>query len=186
MNQRQFLQKFWKEKKSIGAMSPSSKYLAAKMLERVDFTKSNFIIELGPGTGIFTEKIISNMHENAKLLVIELDEVFYNLLITKINHPNVEFILGSATDLPEILAKRNINKVDLIISSLPLANFSTILKSRILSICKSSLNTSTGRFVQFQYTLRSHRLLKRVFSHVNIDFTALNVPPAFVYSCTVD
>ena len=80
MNKRQFLQRFLKEKKSIGAMAPSSKFLATKMLEKVHFKTANIIVELGPGTGIFTEQIISSMCENARLIIIELDEVFYRNL----------------------------------------------------------------------------------------------------------
>jgi phosphatidylethanolamine/phosphatidyl-N-methylethanolamine N-methyltransferase len=186
MNKRQFLQRFLKEKKSIGAMAPSSKFLATKMLEKVHFKTANIIVELGPGTGIFTEQIISSMCENARLIIIELDEVFYRNLKENINHPNVEVVLGSAAELPKILSDRNIDFVDVIISSLPLANFSSTLKSRILSSCKQCLNIESGQFIQFQYTLRSHRLLKRVFPHVNVDFTVFNLPPAFVYSCKVN
>jgi phosphatidylethanolamine/phosphatidyl-N-methylethanolamine N-methyltransferase len=185
MNKKQFLQHFLKEKKTCGAMVPSSKFLAKKMTESIDFSKVNYLIELGPGTGIFTEELIAKMHKDAKLLVIELDNVFYQLLKERIRHPNVEIVLGSATDLPSLLEERNIEAVDVIISSLPLANFSTFLKTRILNICKTSLKSKTGKFIQFQYTLRSHILLKRIFSTVNVDFTAFNIPPALVYSCTV-
>ncbi|MFM8244151.1 MAG: hypothetical protein ACKN86_15215, partial [Crocinitomicaceae bacterium] len=97
----------------------------------------------------------------------------------------VEVVLGSASELPKLLSDRNIEFVDVIISSLPLANFSTTLKSRILHSCRQSLNKKSGQFIQFQYTLRSHRLLKRVFPHVHIDFTVINLPPAFVYTCKV-
>lgn len=186
MNKRQFLKKFLKEKKSVGAMTPSSIFLATKMLQRINFSEVEYIVELGPGTGIITEKIVSKMQNNTKLIVVELDEYFYSLLIKKIQHPNVEIVLGSATDLPEYLNERNISSVDVIISSLPLANFSSPLKSRILSICRTCLTNKSGRFIQFQYTLRSHRLLKRVFSNVQVDFTLLNLPPAFVYSCKND
>ncbi|MFM8242894.1 MAG: class I SAM-dependent methyltransferase [Crocinitomicaceae bacterium] len=185
MNKRQFLQRFLKEKKSIGAMAPSSKFLATKMLENVNFKNTNIIVELGPGTGIFTEKIISCMQETSRLIIVELDEVFYSVLKDKIQHPNVEVVLGSASELPKLLSDRNIEFVDVIISSLPLANFSTTLKSRILHSCRQSLNKKSGQFIQFQYTLRSHRLLKRVFPQVHIDFTVINLPPAIVYTCKV-
>lgn len=83
MNKRQFLQRFLKEKKSIGAMAPSSKFLASKMLENVNFKNANIIVELGPGTGIFTEQIISFMQETSRLIIVELDEVFYSMLKDK-------------------------------------------------------------------------------------------------------
>ena len=71
-----FLKQFWQEKKMVGAMSPSSKYLAHKMLRNIDFKKAKVIIELGPGTGIFTKKILEFMQPDAKLLVFELNDTF--------------------------------------------------------------------------------------------------------------
>ncbi|MBM3418238.1 MAG: hypothetical protein FJY17_04870 [Bacteroidetes bacterium] len=186
MNKRKFLQRFLKERKTVGAMAPSSNFLAKKMLSRVDFNKVRLIVELGPGTGVFTEEIIAKMNEETRLLVIELDDVFYELLVEKIEYPNVEIVKASATELLNLLTERNIESVDLIISSLPLANLSSSLKSVILKSCKQSLTKNDGQFVQFQYTLRSHRLLKRIFPNVVVDFTLLNVPPAFVYSCKVN
>ena len=74
---KNFRKQFWRDKKMVGAMSPSSKYLMNKMLENIDFTSTNTIIELGPGTGIFTHGIIERMNENATLLVFELNDFFY-------------------------------------------------------------------------------------------------------------
>ncbi|MBM3453835.1 MAG: phospholipid methyltransferase [Bacteroidetes bacterium] len=183
MNKTQFLKRFLKERKAIGAMMPSSKFLTKKMFDKVCFKEIRTIVELGPGTGVFTEEIISKMNKNTRFLVIELDDVFHELLYEKIKHPNVEIVKASATKLRELLADRNIESVDLIISSLPLANFSSSLKLLILLSCKNSLTKTSGQFVQFQYTPQLHRLFKRVFTSVVLDFTLLNVPPAFVYSC---
>ena len=59
-----FIKEFWKDKKMIGSILPSSKFLAAKMLNHIPLENTKLIIELGPGTGIFTEKIIEKIDDN--------------------------------------------------------------------------------------------------------------------------
>ena len=43
--------------------------------------------------------------------------------------------------------------------------------------------TKDGVFIQYQYSLNAKKLLKSKFEKVNVDFTALNLPPAFIYHC---
>jgi phospholipid N-methyltransferase len=40
-----------------------------------------------------------------------------------------------------------------------------------------------GVYVQFQYALKSKKLMEKHFSKVSISFTPFNLPPAFVYAC---
>jgi phospholipid N-methyltransferase len=46
-NKKSFLKQFWKEKKMVGAMAPSSRFLAKKMLENIDFSNAKVLVELG-------------------------------------------------------------------------------------------------------------------------------------------
>mgnify|MGYP007000262323 len=41
-----------------------------------------------------------------------------------------------------------------------------------------------GKYIQFQYTLQSQKMLEKVFSAVKIKSCLLNIPPAFVYTCS--
>ncbi len=50
-----FLHEFIKHPKHTGAVAPSSKILAKKMVDVIDFNKAKCIVELGPGTGGFYE-----------------------------------------------------------------------------------------------------------------------------------
>ena len=88
-NKRSFLKQFWKEKKMVGAMAPSSRFLAKKMLKNIDFENARILIELGPGNGVFTEKIIEKMHPDAKLLVFEFQifrKFLKNILLCQFDH----------------------------------------------------------------------------------------------------
>jgi len=178
-----FIKQFWKDKKMIGSMVPSSKYLAAKMLDHIPFKNTKLIIELGPGTGIFTEKIIQKLDVTTQLIVLELNSEFYKELKAKISHTNVHIKEASADKIGEIMLELGFEKADVIISSLPLANFSAKLRNSILEVVKESLNEN-GSFIQFQYSLNAYKNLKQLFPVVKLNFTALNFPPAFVYTCS--
>lgn len=181
-NKRTFIKQFWKEKKMIGSMVPSSRFLAQKMLENVDFENARIIVELGPGTGVFTDLIIEKMHPDAQLLVFELNENFHHRLAHRITDKRVHCIHDTAEKVQDYLKKIGHEKADVVISSLPLSNFSKELRHSILSAMEQALQ-DTGQYIQFQYSLQSKKQIKQFFETVNIDFTALNFPPAFVYSC---
>ncbi|MBM77242.1 MAG: hypothetical protein CL846_02055 [Crocinitomicaceae bacterium] len=178
-----FFSEFIKERKTVGAVLPSSKFLAAKMLKGIDFKKNQNIIELGPGTGIFTKEIIKKMSPKSNLISIELNKSFYKQLSHKFKG-NAQFtpVLGSADNISNIIKEQNINSVDVIISSLPLAVIPLRIKAGIFREVKKVLKED-GSFIQFQYSLNAKEILNKRFSSVNITFTPVNIPPAFVYHC---
>lgn len=179
---RSFIKQFWKDKKTIGSVRPSSASLAKKMLQNIDFNTDKVIVELGPGTGVFTHKIIEKMSEDAKFLVFELNKTFIRNLRKEIKDERVILINDSAENIAVYLQKYNLNKADVIISSLPLSNFSQELRETLVLNSLKSLRTF-GRFIQFQYSLASKDFFRKTFDRVSISFTAFNFPPAFVYTC---
>ncbi len=178
---RNFIRQFWKDKQMVGAISPSTKFLGEKMIENVDFDESKLIVELGPGTGVFTDLIISRMHPDAKLLVFELNDSFYHALEKRINDPRVQVIHDSAEHLEKYLDEGE--KMDVIISSLPLMVFNEKLRNAVISASHDALKPN-GKYVQFQYSLQSKKLLQSVYNDVSVKFTMKNFPPAFVYTCS--
>ena len=183
LSSKSFFQRFLKEKKMVGAISPSSIFLTNKMLENIDFEKTKVLVEIGPGTGVFTKKVLSRMQPNSVFLVFELNTDFFQELQTKIVDKRVIFINDSAEKLQAYLDQFNISKVDAIISSLPLSNFYQRLTLKLLRTFQSCLS-DTGKYIQFQYSLKQKQELKHVFSKVKITFTLWNIPPAFVYTCS--
>jgi phospholipid N-methyltransferase len=167
----------------VGSMTPSSRFLAAKMLNHIPIKDAKVIVELGPGTGVFTEKILEKIGKNTQFIVIELNDDFFIALKEKFHHPNLHLMHDSADQIEVYLNELGFKKADLIISSLPLANFPSNLRNQIIGTAKDCL-TENGKFVQFQYSLQSLNMLKRFFLSVKVDFTLFNFPPAFVYTCS--
>ena len=164
----------------VGAVSPSSRFLGEKMLTNVDFSKDKIIIELGPGTGVFTDLIIQRMAPDAKLLVFELNDNFHQSLTARINDSRVQIIHDSAEHIANYL--QNKEQADVVISSLPLMIFSEELRKSVVDASYDSLRDK-GKYIQFQYSTQSKKLLLSKYEDVSIKFTIKNLPPAFIYTC---
>jgi len=167
--------------KSVGALAPSSKYLVNRMLKHIDFSKDITILELGPGTGVVTKKLLANMTSASKVTCLELNPQFCESLNQKYNSAQVEIVNGSANDLCSLFKSASF---DYVVSGLPLAIFNKDSVNDILAGCIDSLKES-GKFVQFQYSLASKKTLQRHFSKVDLSLAAVNLPPAVVYTCSV-
>ena len=177
-----FLKEAVKNIKTLGTITPSSRFLSEKMLRKIDFIKANVIIELGPGNGAITNYILESLAPNAKLICFEINENFYHQL-KKIEHPQLIVLKTSAEKIEEELAKLNIYKVSYIISSLPLTIIPEEVSDKILQKSFKVLENN-GTFIQYQYSLTYYKKLKKVFKEaISLEFEPLNIPPAFIYHC---
>jgi len=82
-----------KAKKSLGQNFLIDKNIINKIINSIDITNSN-IIEIGPGLGALTEKILEKKPN--KLIIIEKDFQLYKKLITKFNKNNITIINDDA------------------------------------------------------------------------------------------
>ncbi|KOP80759.1 SAM-dependent methyltransferase [Lysinibacillus sp. FJAT-14745] len=177
-----FLTEFIKHPKTIGAISPSSKKLAKKMVEAIYFEDAQCIVELGPGTGSFTKEIMKRKKQSTKLILIENNEIFCEKLRDQFKHePSVFVIHGSAEDLCMYLSALNIEKIDYIVSGLPFTSLDPAVSSRILRNVKDCLEE--GKFITFQYSLVKKSFIQNYFEDISHEKVWINIPPAYVLSC---
>ncbi|MFB6305736.1 MAG: class I SAM-dependent methyltransferase, partial [Flavobacteriales bacterium] len=132
MKNIKFLGQFFKKENNVGAIIPSSKFLAKKIMKPMDFENANVIIELGGGTGIITKELLSNMREDAKLYVFETNESFCKQL-RKINDKRLSLIEDSAEKIHDYLNQDNISECKYIISSLPFTILPSSVKKDIIN-----------------------------------------------------
>ncbi|MEN9743697.1 MAG: rRNA ((1402)-N(4))-methyltransferase [Bacteroidota bacterium] len=167
----------------VGSVLPSSRFLSKKMLAPIHFSTAKVIVELGPGTGVFTKALLKQLPADTHLVVIELNDSFFQNLQKQLQHPNLHLVHGSAADLDQIILDLGFEKADYILSSLPLSNFPKELRSAILHSCQKAL-IQDGKFIQFQYSRGLKKMYSDFFDRVDIQYTALNFPPAFIYTCS--
>jgi phospholipid N-methyltransferase len=182
VSKKKFLSEVFKSGGTIGALSPSSSFLAEKMLKPIHFNTAKCIVEFGPGTGVFTHKLLEKMSLDSKLLTFEINPAFYEELMT-IQDNRLVVINDSAEKIDHYLTLHHQEKADYIVSSLPFAMIPDTVVDNILANSFEVLSPK-GKFIQFQYSLNALSKLKSIYAKVKINFTFLNLPPAFVFICS--
>jgi phosphatidylethanolamine/phosphatidyl-N-methylethanolamine N-methyltransferase len=136
----------------IGAVAPSSRKLARTMASWLPATTQNYVLELGPGTGIVTEAILERGVPEDRIVAVEKSAELSALLMQRF--PRAHIIEGDALDLPKLLAKRlpHVRQFPVVISSLPLLNFERALANQLTQTIQGLLAPG-GKMVQFSYHL---------------------------------
>ena len=155
------------------------------MLESIDFSNAKFIVEYGPGTGAFTEKLLSRVKEDTLVLLVETNKEFFEKLNVVYLHKNNVLIFNeSAEKIDEILNEYGIHKVNYIISGLPFASLPKEVSDNLLNKTSKILGHN-GEFITFQYSLLKTGLFKKFFKEINIDRALRNLPPAYILKCRI-
>lgn len=179
MSNIKFILNFLKNPIRNASIFPSSRFLAKQMINWINFDNINSIIELWPWIWSFTKYIISNAKPETKIIVIELEKSYINILERKFwNRIIVEN--NSAHLYDEIAKKHKIWKIDLIISGLWIISLPESIRKSLME----KLRKDTKNWTIF----RAFTYLPKIFNNTLKDYqwiktwkTFLNFPPAHVY-----
>src|SRR3954468_15527490 len=95
----QFAGGFLRNPVATGSLVPSSRFLADRMLRRVAWSRARVVVELGPGPGGMTERILARMHRDATLIAIESNTRFAASLRESLPDGRLRVVHGSAAQL---------------------------------------------------------------------------------------
>ena len=184
-----FLARFLRRPWRVGSIAPSSKALAALMTEDMGLEGARTVVELGPGTGVFTRAICERVAADALFVAVEIDPHLAALLRPRF--PRVRIVNDSAEHLDRHLAESGRTEADAILSGLPWASFPGGLQRTLLTAAGGALRPG-GLFATFAYPHASwlppgrgfRALLQESFAAVETTRVVwANLPPAFVYRC---
>ena len=145
-----FLNEYVHDSQTVGSLFPSSKYLAKEMVREIPKNLQaprRRILEIGPGTGAFTDKIIKRMNPTDVLHLVEFDKKFCDQLREKYKHiPNVKVFHRSILD-------HNVsdgNRYNFVVSGLPLNSFPVETVGQIFKKFEE-LTAENGKLSYFDY-----------------------------------
>jgi phosphatidylethanolamine/phosphatidyl-N-methylethanolamine N-methyltransferase len=164
----------------VAAVAPSSPSLAHLITVEITGTQAP-IIELGPGTGVFTRQLIRRGIPQEKLVLVESAQEFAKILAWRF--PAARVLCNDAC-VPRHMALFDEQLAGAVISGLPL--FSMPIR-KVVGILRSSFHHLRlgGSFYQFTSGLRCpvpQAVLDRYCLRARrIGSTLVSIPPASVY-----
>lgn len=164
----------------VAAIVPSGNALA-KIITQDITSRTGQVIELRPGTGVFTAKLLERGVRPEDLTLVEYGATFAQHLETRF--PRTRVLRMDATRVGDV-EFRSDAAVGAVISGLPLLSMSDQKVIAILDGAFAHLQPG-GSFYQFTYGPRcpvAQPILEGLhLSATHIGRTMLNVPPAAVY-----
>ncbi len=159
------------------------------MVQHAELKGATAVLEYGPGTGVFTSRILRELGPQSKFAAIEINPRLASIF--RAAHSGVTLFEDSVENVRAICDSMQIVTVDCVISGLPWAFFPESLQIRFLDQMMRVLKPG-GQFITFGYlqslalpaARRFASLLPVYFKSVSRSSVVwLNVPPAFVYRC---
>jgi phospholipid N-methyltransferase len=180
-----FLRRVLSAPRYVGSVTPSSRYLVEALVQLYDVSKVRTAVELGPGTGPFTEGLLARLPADSRLLCIERDERFADHLRRRFDDPRLAVVTGDAQELERHLADHGLGaRVPLIVSGLPFTSLPAEVRESILGAITRCLSPD-GAFLLYQYSLAMRTHLLRHFSRVESHWELRNIPPAVCLRCVL-
>ncbi|WFE74745.1 class I SAM-dependent methyltransferase [Roseinatronobacter sp. S2] len=144
-----FLRAWLADPLAIAAVAPSGRTLARIMTAGIG-PETGPVIELGPGTGVFTRALLFRRVAPENLLLIERSPAF--TLLLRERFPELDIVCDLAQSLDHHARARLQRSAGAIVSGLPLLAMSRSIQQKILTVAYSTLRPG-GTFVQFTYHL---------------------------------
>ena len=177
-----FLQAFVAHPRQVGAVLPTSRRAVRDMLDLADVEGADLVVELGAGTGVQTGEILARLKPGARLLAVEIDPNLARLLRERYDDPRLQVVCDSAENLQEHLDGAT---ADVLVCALPFTSLPPELRRRLLDDMPAAVGP-TGVMVLIQYSPLIEPELRKRFPTVRRRISVLNVPPAFLFACSLE
>jgi phospholipid N-methyltransferase len=169
-----------RDPRRIAAIAPSSPWLAAAMTASIAPSCAP-VIELGPGTGVFTDALLERGVPEHRLALVELGDEFLDAL--RARYPRATLVRQDASRLGALQFFGG-ELAGAVVSGLPLLSMPPARVRRVLQDAFLRLRPN-GAFYQFTYGFRCpvpSRLLERLgLKATRVAIALRNLPPAAVY-----
>lgn len=176
----QFLRAWINDPMRVASITPSSSALAALITSEIT-PETTPVIELGPGTGVFTRALLGRGVPPERLLLVERGEGFADILRKRF--PGVGVLTMDAAELGRVELFGG-EPVKAVISGLPFLSMPARQIIGVLDGCFTHLSPD-GAYYQFTYGARCpvpRLILERLgLKAIRIGRTFSNFPPAAVY-----
>jgi phospholipid N-methyltransferase len=159
------------------------------MVKSIDWGDVNTVAEYGPGTGVFTERIITQIKPETNFFGIEINPGFFDAMQER--YADFSFYNDSVENIEAICQDHGVEHIDAVVSGLPWAAFPEEMQRSCMDAMMRVLRPG-GQFVTFAYLQglvlpAGRRFKKNLDEHFatveSSEIVWRNLPPAIVYRC---
>jgi len=175
-----FATRFLKAPGVVGSPFPSSASMVHRLLRNLPWQEIETFVEFGPGTGAFTRYALQHLRPDARLIALDTEKPFIDLLRASIVDPRLVALEGSALDVADIVRAAGASRIDCVLSGLP---FSTLSETdRALIVRRSAaMMSKTGMFLAYQVRRAIEGPLSESFARIERHYHLWNMPPCHLY-----
>lgn len=167
--------------RQVGAVWPTSRWAVRDLLDMGDLPRARTVVEFGVGTGVYAGEILKRLHPDATFLAFEIDPDLASAAAAYLDDPRLRVINDSAENVEDYLDG---SKADYIVSSVPFTSLPADVRHSLLGAARSAL-VPDGRMLVLQYSTTVLPDLQRTFGKIQRRLSPLNIPPAFLFACSV-
>lgn len=117
------------------------------------------------------------MHAGSRLVAIEQNPALYDVLRQRV----AGAVLGDVAELATILDRCGVERVDLVLSGLPVPSLPRAVNAAVLERLAAEPAVRFSQLTVMPWVYRS--LYRRLFCEVEFRLVAANLPPGGVYHC---
>lgn len=175
-----FFEGFLRHPVMVGSIIPSSRYTIERMLAPVDWDECKLFVEYGPGVGTFCRPVLDRLRRDAVLIVIDTNPLYIDYLRATIRDSRFIAVLGSATDVEDIIAGHGHDHADYVLSGLPFSTLPDGVGPAIAAATYNALRPG-GAFLVYQFTPRARDFMAKHFTHIDNAFEWRNILPCYLF-----
>lgn len=175
-----FMREWFRNPRSVAAIFPSGKALASLVTREIS-PETGPVVELGPGTGAFTQALLKRGVRPQDLTLVEYSSDFARLLQTRFPHVRVLWMDAAGLDRTKLVDRAPVGAV---VCGL---GFLNMPQGKIAAILKAAFDClrPDGSFFLFTYGARCSvpdaTLAELNLQAIWVGRTFQNIPPASVY-----
>lgn len=177
MKRSRYLLEFFKDPK-VAALGPTSKQVGKKVCEGIEKDRDLNVLELGPGDGVITSRILDSLSRDSRLLAIETNADFCEELRAW-KDPRLTVVQASAESFPELMKDHGFDRFDLIVSGIPCSMLSHEVREQLVTDIERKLREG-GRAVLYQLSPLMRKYLRKTLEFERTDVRMNGLFPMFI------
>jgi phospholipid N-methyltransferase len=163
----------------VGALIPTSESTVRAMLDMTPWENVSRVVELGAGTGVYTDELLRRVGPDSEVVAVEIDPRLAHRLSDRFDDRRLRVVRDSAERLSRYVAPHT---ADVVVSALPFTTLPAAVRETVYAAIARTL-APDGVMLALQYSSARQRDFEQGYASIRRRWSLRNLPPALLYAC---